>query len=322
MSNLVWNPAIEKINELVMNGNSINGCISAFATAEAVELLAKSFCPEHCFFITRWRVPELAAGVSDIEVYPLLRDLNIPLYISFKLHSKLYRFTNGKVLCGSCNATANGLGLNDDPNIETACVVASLDIEDEIELKKLRDSSLRVTDDIYEEFMNAIEDCPSAPPYSTDELEFYQRYLDSKQFLLSDLPATNKPESLISSILHSDGVSKLTPSVMADCVNFRINPDCTKEFEEELALNFCNSSFVNSIVAEIRSQESMSFGAVTSFVHDRCRDVPLPYRSDVKKRVNTLYNWLCYFFEDLTWDVPGARSQVIRSITRDREAWN
>jgi hypothetical protein len=316
MSNLVWNPAIEKINELVTDGNSINGCISAFATADAVEVLAKSFCPEHCFFITRWRVPELATGVSDIEVYPLLRDLNIPLYISFKLHSKLYRFTNGNALCGSCNATGNGLGLNEDSNIETACVVPSLDIEDEIELKGLGDASLRVTDDIYAEFKNAVDACPPAPPYCTDELEIYQRYMRSKKFLLSDLPATKNPELLLSTILRSRGESKIVPSAMADCVNFRISPGSTNNIEDELASNFCNSSFVKSIVAEIRSKESMSFGAVTTFVHDRCRDVPLPYRSDVKERVNTLYNWLCYFFEDLSWDVPGARSQVIRSNRR------
>ena len=81
MSNLIWNPAIEKINELVGKGHYINGCISAFATADAVEVLAQSFCPDHCYFVTRWRVPELASGVSDIEVYPLLRELDVPLYI-------------------------------------------------------------------------------------------------------------------------------------------------------------------------------------------------------------------------------------------------
>jgi len=316
MSNLVWSPAIEKIRALVKDGNLLTCCISAFATADAVQVLTESFCQEHCFFITRWRVPELAAGISDIAVYPLLRDLSIPLYISFKLHSKLYRFTNGSAMCGSCNATGNGLGLSDDPNIETACVVPYLDIDDEIELKRLADESLRVTDEIYEDFLQAILKCPPAPPFKTNELEIYQRHMSSELFLLSDLPATKKPELLASTILRADETSRLAASVLADCVNFGISLCGSEDIEEKLKIGFRNSSFVKAIVAEIRSKQSMSFGAVSSFVHDRCRDVPLPYRSDVKQRVNTLYNWLCYFFDDLTWDVPGARSQVIRSSMR------
>jgi hypothetical protein len=317
MSNLIWNPVIEKINELVEKGSSINGCISAFATADAVEALSRYFCPEHCYFVTRWRVPELASGVSDIEVYPLLRDLDVPLYISFKLHSKLYRFSNGNVICGSCNATGNGLGLVEDPNIETASVVPHLDITDEIELKKLADSCVRVTDKVYEEFKKAVEECPPAPPFNTTELEIYQRNTNSKAFLLSDLPATKNPELLISTIRKSGDESELDAPIIADCANFRINVSQEEQIEDELASSFCDSAFVRAIVSKIRSSESMNFGEVTSFVHDRCRDVPLPFRSDVKERVNTLYNWLCYFFDDLTWDVPGARSQVIRSRMRN-----
>ena len=317
MSNLIWNPAIEKINELVGKGHYINGCISAFATADAVEVLAQSFCPDHCYFVTRWRVPELASGVSDIEVYPLLRELDVPLYISFKLHSKLYHFSNGNVICGSCNATGKGLGLVDDPNIETASVVSSLTIADEIELKKLADSCVRVTDAIYGEFKKAVEECPPAPPFETAELEIYHRYTNSKAFLLSDLPVTKTPEFLVSNIRNSADESELETLVIADCVNFGIGLGHEEQVEGELASSFCNSAFIKAIVSEIRSRESMSFGEVTSFVHDCCRDVPSPYRSDVKERVNTLYNWLCYFFEDLSWGVPGARSQVIRSDIRN-----
>ena len=316
MSNLIWNPAIDKINELVEKGSSVKACISAFATADAVDVLSRSFCPDHCYFITRWRVPELASGVSDIEVYPLLRELDVPLYISFRLHSKLYRFSNGNVICGSCNATGKGLGLVDDPNIETASVVSHLNITDEIELKKLADSSIRVTDNVYEEFRKAVEECPPTPPFKTAELEIYQRYTNNKTFLLSDLPATKNPELLISTIQNCGDESELDVPIIADCVNFRISVSREEQIEDELASSFCESAFVKAIVSEIRSRESMSFGEVTSFVHDRCRDVPLPYRSDVKRRVNTLYNWLCYFFEDITWNVPGARSQVIRSSMR------
>ena len=225
----------------------------------------------------------------------------------------MYRFTDGSVLCGSCNATGAGLGLNQDPNIETACLVPHLDIDDEIELKKLADTSIRVTDEVYEEFKEAIAQCPPAPPYKTNELDIYQRHLGSKKFLLSDLPVTKNPEAFISAIANTNNTSKLPPTIVADSVNYRIRPSSEEDVEKALVVTFCQSPFVEAIASEIRARESMSFGAVSSFVHDRCRDVPVPYRSDVKERVNTLYNWLCFFFEDLTWSVPGARSQIIRS---------
>ena len=312
MNTLVWSPAIEAIEELVASGNLLNGCISAFAKADAVERLSNGFDQRSCYFITRWRVAELAKGVSDIEVYPFLRNLGIPLYISYRLHSKIYRFSNANVLCGSCNATASGLGLNENPNIETASLVAELRLEDEIKLKMLATESIRVTDDIYEEFKAAIIECPPQPPFPTSDKEIYARCQAEKEFLLTDLPATKTPTQLLEIIRRSSSTSDVPASVVADCVNYGLSLP-SEEAKSVLASYFRNSEFVKAIVAEIRSRKEMSFGAVTSFVHDRCRDVPSPHRRDVKECVNTLYNWLCYFFDDLTWDVPGTRSQVIRS---------
>ena len=317
MSSLIWNPVIETINSMVAEGNSITGCISAFSKGEAINVLRDAFDREHCYVLTRWRVPELSSGVSGIDVYPILDKLGIPLYISFRLHSKLYRFTDGRAICGSCNATSSGLGLNQHQNIETASIVQSLDIDDEIAIKKLTDNSLRVTDAIYEEFKSKVEAFPPIDPFQTNELEIYRRHIGSKQFLLSDLPASKTPEALMELLQEKENIAQLSPQAIADCIKFDINPNShSSSMKRIIASTFCDSPFVKNIVAEIRKNSSMSFGAMTSFVHDHCRDVPLPFRSDVKDRVNTLYNWLSCFFDDISWNVPGAHSQVICSNLR------
>ena len=86
-----------------------------------------------------------------------------------------------------------------------------------------------------------------------------------------------------------------------------------EQLEAEIASAFMAQPFVQDICQHIRSEGSLRFGAVTEFIQTTCRDVPMPFRRDIKETVNTLYNWLCYYFDDLEWHTPGARSQVIYS---------
>jgi hypothetical protein len=62
--------------------------------------------------VTRWRVDEILAGVSDIEVFDLLSNRyagNSKLYLADSLHAKYYRFDD-VVYFGSANLTLTGLG--------------------------------------------------------------------------------------------------------------------------------------------------------------------------------------------------------------------
>lgn len=68
--------------------------------------------------VTRWIPEEIAAGVSDLEAWELLRcreSATLSLYPS--LHAKYFRF-DGQVLVGSANLTARALGWTSQPNLE------------------------------------------------------------------------------------------------------------------------------------------------------------------------------------------------------------
>jgi hypothetical protein len=311
---LLWNPILGTLQQIAVGGNKITACISAYTKVDAMARVLELSKHEDVYVITRWRVSELAVGVTDLAVYELLSSQNIPLYINYSLHSKLYRFADGSLICGSCNATSSGLGMTVNQNIETACMVAGTTIDDEVMLKKLRDSSLRVDDVVFNEFTEAVSQFPLPPPLLEDDVSIYQRNWKDSLFLLSDLPASKDPSELLRLLESGRSISSLPESMAIDCVTFGVRELMSNDQAlRQIAVGFRSSPFVCAVVREIRRQGSMSFGAMTSFIHNSCRDVPSPYRFEVKQAVNTLYNWLCFFFEDLSWSVPGTRSQVIRT---------
>lgn len=68
--------------------------------------------------ITRWRPEEIAAGVSDIEVFDVLKARpSADLRLCHELHAKVYRFDD-RVAAGSANLTGAGLGWRANANLE------------------------------------------------------------------------------------------------------------------------------------------------------------------------------------------------------------
>ena len=74
---------------------------------------------------------------------------------------------------------------------------------------------------------------------------------------------------------------------------------------------FRKAPFVVAFVDLLKSMKRIRFGTVNAWIHHKCEDVPLPYRWEIKENTRTLYDWLAYFFPEITWDVPGRHSQVI-----------
>jgi len=271
------------------------------------------------YVIARWLSSDIARSASDIEVYPLLKDNGIPFYINMHLHSKIYVFRSGAALCGSGNATARGLGVSNDSNIETCAWIERLDLHDEVNMKTLRDSSIRVTDEVYLDFKRRAKETEAYLLDSGDDDDIYEKYLSRTAFLIADLPATRHPDQLLKYLVDSTPFERMPREkrqrVVSDCCNFGLSEQLSKaEAAACLRRAFCASPFIVAVVEEIRRRGSMRFGAVVDFVESHCRDVPMPFRTEIKERVRTLYDWLVYFYEDLTWHVPGAKSQVIRVV--------
>ncbi|SFJ38467.1 PLD-like domain-containing protein [Methylobacterium brachiatum] len=68
--------------------------------------------------VTRWKAPEIAAGVSDLEVFDVAgKRPGASLALLDELHAKIY-VSDGVVLTGSANLTAKALGWCERPNLE------------------------------------------------------------------------------------------------------------------------------------------------------------------------------------------------------------
>lgn len=317
---LVWSPIIDQIAAQSQVANPLACCVSAFTTVPAIEELLRYVDNRQFFVITRWRVSDLISGASNLGVFELLDSQRIPLYINYRLHAKIFQFRDRSMLVGSSNATCRGLGMlaESDCNIEVSSFVQDVGLHDEHELRLLRDNCIRVDSDVVRAFQAAIRELPDNSAKSELDFAIYSQFLSRRRFLLSDLPSVNCPRTLIDTLLQHDGpICALPPKVLFDCITLHINERMSeKDLESHIRQYFTGNLFVRFVVNEIRRNGSMSFGAVTSLVHTHCRDVPCPNRGDVKICVQNLYNWLVYFFQDLTWYVPGQRSQVIRSNGR------
>lgn len=77
--------------------------------------------------VTRWRPDEVAAGVSDLEVFDQIKERsNAKLFLHQHLHAKYYR-SGSRALIGSANLTGRALGWTQPANLEILIAANPLD---------------------------------------------------------------------------------------------------------------------------------------------------------------------------------------------------
>lgn len=116
--------------------------------------------------VTRWRVDEIAAGVSDLAIWPLLRDRAARLWLHPALHAKYYR-ADDRVTVGSANLTGLGLGWRPDANLEILVEASPLRIDFAPFEAALWARAIPVDDALYAQFLEsaaAFESASPAPP--------------------------------------------------------------------------------------------------------------------------------------------------------------
>lgn len=99
---------------------------------------------------TRWRPDEIAAGVSDTAVLPLVEEHGGKTYLCNSLHAKLFAFDD-RALVGSANLTAKALGWAHNPNLELLLTVPATTAEVLVLEKELRGCAIPATAAIADE---------------------------------------------------------------------------------------------------------------------------------------------------------------------------
>ena len=304
-SRLYWNS--DRAFRNVLDDQTTQIFISPFIQRHALETLLAQSRNTNLKIITRWNPQDICSGVSDIDIYPYLCEQHLPLYIHPDIHLKLL-ITETAAFLMSSNITNRGLGLSNKSNVEVGCFV-TLAHPDWINIYKLLDESVRVTDTIYEMAIQ-YRDANSVAPRSLPELKLED---EIRGFSILDLPATESPTTLREYYFHiQTNVGQHSNACIHDLLNFQIRPNLNEdEFIENLRHAFRAKPFITSFVQYLRNRSSLSFGQVKQWLQQTCADQPTPYRWELTENTQYLYIWLDYFFEEISWDRPNY-SMVIK----------
>ena len=163
-STLVWSPTYEYIVERLRHHKQLRLLVAPFIKLDALErLLGACQDTSGLSVIVRWSAADIVAGVSDLDVYPFLRDQRVPLYLHSRIHLKLFTFNDSVGFHTSGNVTQRGLGLHSEHNIEIGCQV-ELTYGDWAKIYELLNQSSRVTDAVYDAFCAYRDTNASSPP--------------------------------------------------------------------------------------------------------------------------------------------------------------
>jgi hypothetical protein len=314
MSELIWPPLGPVLERRVKSGDSLLLVISPFIKLDAFKELVEQLPDKtNLKVVVRWKPADLMAGVSDLGVYQYVKSCGGQLFVNDRIHLKLYVFASNVALHTSGNLTQAGMGRGVLSNIEVGSFL-ELNETDWAQIYKIIEES-RSVDDSY-----CAQLCTELDRYIKENPKKQEAYFKSidrpakKPFSLTALPASPTPKDVRSFYFQSKTgfANEQIRRAIHDLVLYQIPPSVSeKTFDECLASQFKKSQFIKEFVSFLREKKSLRFGAVTEWIHDRCEDVPLPYRWQIKDSVKNLYAWLVFYFpEDIFWDTPNY-SQVI-----------
>jgi hypothetical protein len=307
---LIWSPTYKYVVDRIYHHKQLRLLIAPFVKLDALKTLLEA-CEDtsDLSIIVRWRGSDLVSGVSDTSIYPYLKERRVPLYIHQSIHLKLMIFDDSLAFHTSGNITQRGLGLYPQHNIEIGCQV-EINHSDWRHIYEILNQSRRVDDDVY----NAVckyrdENLSKSPPIPQMNLPADIE----KQFSMLSLPSSESPEELFHSYQSPGCEDSDIAAFVHDLILFDLPTGLERvAFFQFLETRFREHPFIQAIVEFIRGAGTARFGLVNKWITDNCSDRPTPYRWELKSITRRLYDWLDYFYQEISWDVPGAHSMVIR----------
>jgi hypothetical protein len=241
--------------------------------------------------VSRWIPDEIIAGVSDLEVWLLLKSHpNSTLYLCQNLHAKYYRFDD-RCLVGSANLTAQALSWKSQCNLELLLPFSIKDdslieFEQEVFLQ-----SFRVTDEIYHEYFNLVEEIKE----EFSKIIYLRE--DNANIYDSWFPSLRNPEELY--LAYSGQLNSLTTMgkelASRDLITLNIIPGLSlKAFQKYVALHLKQTKIVRTLDNYL--DRPRRFGEmrkeISNFLLKENIDLDSSYVWQ------TLMRWLIYFLPD------------------------
>jgi hypothetical protein len=117
----------EALTELTGSSTRELVLVAPFVKAHALQRLLEPVTDSVAVtLVTRWRIDEIAAGVSDVHAYDVVCSRSGRVWLVDSLHAKYFR-ADRRILVGSANITGAALGWSSHSNLELVarCVAGS-----------------------------------------------------------------------------------------------------------------------------------------------------------------------------------------------------
>ncbi len=237
------------LNEFSNCASDIKIC-SAFITEPAVDEFMKAIPKNINVKIVCRLLPfDVANGSCSISALKKGIDANWSIYRLENLHAKIYSIDDNKIYSGSANATANGLMIHTQGNIE-ACNEVSASPENK-------------------KFISNIFN--TASPLNMQTLIDMEKYFEENNDIHKNNENLDWPEEIL-----PENKSIWVRDFMV------INELDKTSFENAKAVKWLIKKLKEN------DNNEMSFGKVTDCLHNDLEDDPLPYRSSIKELLANL----------------------------------
>jgi hypothetical protein len=237
--------------------------------------------------VTRWHLVELISGVSDLAIWPILRERNHELVLQPRLHAKIV-LSDSEAIAGSANITGAALGWT-QPSNEEVVLPAFDDYFRALEsmVERLADTGVKVDDDIHNEFhaqlrkAGGVDQSETDIPY--DEMSLYES---------SWTPKTRDPADL--EALYFGYYQRLTASAAQtatiDLAALEVPPLLTNDLlHAHISMQLLQHPLVRDLERELATPRR--FGEVLQIVRKWSGET----REPAAERLQTLMRWLLHF---------------------------
>lgn len=311
MSILTTQETKDVIIKEVSHANGSIQIISAFCKLDTIkDLIDKNInkTVSSKKLLVRFRLCDILAGATDINLYNYCKENGWEFYIRFDLHAKTYIFDKKRCILGSSNLTNRGFGFCINGNVEFSSV---FDIEesDNAKIDLLFENSLKVDDHLFSSLKLEFEEVKKQLKTNTNlnnctwSKNIYEQFSPNLKVLFSfNFPSTKCP------ILYDpESISFLDCQFPASEVTIK-----------ECFLRSNCYHWLKKVLTE--NGNCLYFGSIAKLLHDTLISDPKPYRKDVKEYLANLLNWIEYFdIDEIQIDRPNYAQRVLLKSFKEKE---
>jgi hypothetical protein len=255
---------------------------------------------------TRWLPDEVAAGVSDVEIFDVVKARGASLHLLNNLHAKLFVIDNREIMMGSANVTVAALGFSPRPNLELVSSITPPPQELALFLAELRMRSRPATEEERAQVLVAAEH-RRPEPHTDPGVEEGEEI--SHALAVPWLPRFRSPDRLYRLYSDPDFLFQAEPveAALYDVVRLAPPAGLTEKAFNEHARQALRANPLVLALDDFTS-EPRRFGAVSAWLADA-----MPGLNDRSRQAaaQVLIRWLTYFDAERYWIDTPSYSEIL-----------